>query len=61
MKRSTKQALLTPPTTVNKAYMIQAPNKDWLVLSEGSPDYLLGTFRTKRDAEAFLKLKNKEV
>lgn len=59
-KRSDKQALTSPPVQY-KPYLIQAPNKDWLVLHEGNPDYLLGTFRNKKDAESFLKLKLAEV
>jgi len=60
-KRSDKQALTSPPTVQYKPYLIQAPNKDWLVLHEGNPDYLLGTFRTKADATSFLNLKLAEV
>ena len=60
-KRSDKVAAPSPVAKGDEVYLLHAQNKDWLVLKNGSPDTLLGTFRTKADAEAFLKLKQQEA
>ena len=60
-KRSTKTAAPSPVAKGDEVYLLHAQNRDWLVLKNGNPDTLLGTFRNKRDAEAFLKLKQEEA
>lgn len=36
--------------TVKPTYVQKAPNGDWLLLEQGSPDKLLGTYKSRFDA-----------